>query len=162
MKKFRKKPVVISAVQWTGDNHNEIIEFMQGTVPKFSKFDEVLIETLNGTVSATKGEWICRGVQGEYYPCKPDIFDQTYESVSRFRILRILRLLKKILGFPFILGLTMIYYLYLIFKLMVNYFQYGAEAIILWEKDEPERFRRVINEIYEREEGVPYNSDSEL
>ena len=79
--KFRKKPVVIEAKQYTGDNGQEIADFMhrqrhalQGT--------KLLIGTLGGIMSADINDWIIRGVQGEYYPCKPDIFDKTYERVE--------------------------------------------------------------------------------
>ena len=60
-KKFRKIPVVIEAYQTE---------------------EEVLIETLEGTMKADKGDWIIRGVKGELYPCKPDVFKMTYEKVD--------------------------------------------------------------------------------
>ena len=93
MPKFRKKPVVIEAVQWTGDNLNEVLSFT-GKHPKwsewFSSFEEYethvnesggifKILTLEGTHDAAPGDWIIRGVHGEHYPCKPDIFEKTYE-----------------------------------------------------------------------------------
>ena len=76
--KFRKKPVVIDAVQWTGENHDEIHDFCNirpGTL-------WVGIETLEGTMFANIGDWIIKGVQGEFYPCKPDIFTATYEPAE--------------------------------------------------------------------------------
>lgn len=92
---FRKKPVVIEAIQWTGSNLKEVIEFT-GKHPKFnqwfSSFEEYedyvkkdryvfKIFTLEGTMEASHKDWIIRGVNGEFYPCKPDIFEKTYEPV---------------------------------------------------------------------------------
>lgn len=83
MPKFRKKPVVIEAVQWTGDNLREIKAFMGvESVPYDAGKDSFLIHTLEGNHEASKGDWVIRGVKGEFYPCKPDIFDQTYEKVE--------------------------------------------------------------------------------
>jgi len=78
--KYRKKPVVIEAIQFTGDNHNECCEFIEGN------FDNTLnypnIKTLEGIMRIDKGDFIIRGVKGEYYPCKPDIFEHTYEPID--------------------------------------------------------------------------------
>jgi len=94
--KFRKKPVEVEAIKWTGDNLKEIIDFT-GKHPKWGKwfcsFEEYEIHvredrnvfkifTLEGVMEASIGDWIIRGVQGEHYPCKPDIFEQTYEAVD--------------------------------------------------------------------------------
>ena len=87
MAKYRKKPVVIEAVQWIGGPHcqaqirslyteNNKVAFL-GCPPH-----EVRIETLEGTMKADFGDWIIKGVQGELYLCKPDIFEQTYEPVE--------------------------------------------------------------------------------
>ncbi len=77
--KYRKRPVVIEAVQFTGTNHEEVQRFDDSLV---AKFHEVPIQTLEGLMVAKKGDWIIRGVNGELYPCKPDIFDKTYEAVD--------------------------------------------------------------------------------
>jgi len=90
--KFRKKPVVIEAVQWTGDNLSEIIEF-SGLHPSaanltWEQYESLVareglkIFTLEGPHLASIGDWIIKGVNGEFYPCKPDIFEKTYDSVS--------------------------------------------------------------------------------
>lgn len=86
--KYRKKPVVIEAVQWTGDNYDEICKF----VGKYLKLDAselyhntpaiLLIDTLEGEMAASIYDYIIKGVKGEFYPCKPDIFLQTYEEVE--------------------------------------------------------------------------------
>ena len=95
MAKFRKKPVVIEAVQWSGNaGKKEIQDFVgkeleselesetayvagQGA-PLFS----LVIETLEGNHKAMPGDWIIKGIRGEFYPCKPDIFELTYEPVE--------------------------------------------------------------------------------
>lgn len=77
--KFRKKPVVIEAVQWTGDNEMEIYDFSNGKVLHIAGSTKMLVPTLEGDMQASVGDWIIRGVQGEFYPCKPDIFAATYE-----------------------------------------------------------------------------------
>jgi hypothetical protein len=78
--KFRKKPVVIEAVQWTGDNLSEIQRFYRPNEILIG--DKIVISTLGGTITADKGDWILKGIKGEYYPCKPDIFAETYEKVE--------------------------------------------------------------------------------
>lgn len=94
MPRFRKKPVVIEAVQWMKDGHGGleggappwISEAMQvklatpGSIIRMG--DSVHIFTLEGMMKAMPGDWIIRGVKGELYPCKPDIFEQTYEAVK--------------------------------------------------------------------------------
>lgn len=82
MKKFRKKPVVIEAIQWNGSNMYEVIEFTDGSDNFGFVDDKVSIETLEGVMTASLGDWIIKGVHGEFYPCKPDIFEKTYEPVD--------------------------------------------------------------------------------
>lgn len=80
---FVKKPVKVQAVQWTGDNYEELIDLVGHAVFPYSFDDgEVIIRTLEGVHHARKGDYIIRGINGEFYPCKPDIFKQTYEEVS--------------------------------------------------------------------------------
>jgi hypothetical protein len=80
---FRKKPVVIEAIQWIGDSPE-----MRRIVRQFvdANLDErnagLKIETLEGWMTVTSGDWIIKGVAGEFYPCKPDIFEATYEPVN--------------------------------------------------------------------------------
>ena len=86
--KFRKKPVVIDAVQWAGNNLSEIQAFYKPARAMPLMYDGILvgndihIHTLEGMMIANKGDWIIKGVKGEFYPCKPDIFEQTYEPVE--------------------------------------------------------------------------------
>lgn len=79
--KFRKKPVVIEAVQWTGDNVDEVLEFVGGELPVV-RDEKIFISTLEGVMRGDIGDWIIRGVKGELYPCKPDVFEATYEAVE--------------------------------------------------------------------------------
>lgn len=85
--KFRKKPVVIEAVQYQ-PNNQDVYYFMKETEEYIlnNTFqiigDNLHITTLEGVMTASPGDWIIRGVKGEYYPCKPDIFETTYEKVE--------------------------------------------------------------------------------
>lgn len=96
MKKYRKKPVVIEAIQLKVDNFDAVCDFMGGTpVPKINpdfSVDEngdtnepylgVYIETLEGKMLANYGDYIIKGINGEFYPCKPDIFEKTYDEAD--------------------------------------------------------------------------------
>lgn len=91
--KYVKKPVEIEAIQWDGLNLNEILEFV-GENLKYEIFDEawrlnqappyidMKIHTLEGDMEVSKGDYIIKGVRGEFYPCKPDIFNDTYRLVD--------------------------------------------------------------------------------
>lgn len=86
--KYRKKPVIIEAVQWTGENVKEIATFMGvESVPYDLNTRNLSIVTLEGIMEAAKGDYIIKGVQGEFYPCKPDIFAETYEELEYLNIL---------------------------------------------------------------------------
>lgn len=78
--KYRKKPVVIEALKWTGKNLDEIKEFTNYKGYKFN--GQLMIDTLEGKHIATVGDMIIKGVHGEFYPCKPDIFEKTYEMIG--------------------------------------------------------------------------------
>lgn len=97
--KFRKKPVVIDAIVWTGSNIDEALLFIRDGHKDFSHLPktggnvsagvgysppigELTIPTLEGDHTARPGDYIIRGVKGEFYPCKPDIFEMTYEKVD--------------------------------------------------------------------------------
>jgi len=89
MSKYRKKPVVIEAVQFYGSNGSECAVWCGGHFnanPKPSDPSdvayEILIPTLEGTMTANLNDWIIKGVKGEFYPCKPDIFAETYEDAE--------------------------------------------------------------------------------
>lgn len=78
MARYRKKPVVIEAMQYTGGNHDEIDTFMGRG--EHDELNRRFISTLEGRMLVSPGDWVIRGVQGELYPCKPEIFDATYEK----------------------------------------------------------------------------------
>lgn len=102
MAKYRKKPVVIEAVQWTGKNIGAIKKFV-GASAKFHYYItakdmiavsetppsvgdygvNLTISTLEGDMQAEIGDYIIQGVNGEFYPCKPDIFEKTYDKVEQ-------------------------------------------------------------------------------
>lgn len=79
MSKYRKKPVVIEAVRWTGENTKEINNF---AYPNGVHGNRVVIQTLEGVMQGNVGDWIIKGIKGEFYACKPDIFAATYEPVD--------------------------------------------------------------------------------
>ena len=78
--RYRKKPVVIEAIQWTGTNGRDIARFMGAT--DYVDSVAIQIRTLEGNMNVSVGDWVIKGVKGEFYPCKPDIFEQTYEEVA--------------------------------------------------------------------------------
>lgn len=80
MSKFRKKPVVIEALQFIGGNFDEIERFCGGDAE--FRDGQLLVATLEGPLRASPKDWLIRGVKGELYPCKPDIFEATYEPVN--------------------------------------------------------------------------------
>ena len=95
--KYIKKPVVVEAIQLTAYNYDKVCEFMGRTPEQVSNpmfdFDEwggnrdeylgIVIDTLEGKMTANIGDMIIKGVKGEFYPCKPDIFVETYDKVER-------------------------------------------------------------------------------
>ncbi len=82
---FRKKPVIVSAVQWTGDNWAELSDLglpaPHGPIRFPLNRTDVVIRSPEGSMTASPGDWIIKGVAGEVYTCKPEIFDQTHEEV---------------------------------------------------------------------------------
>lgn len=83
MKKYRKKPIVIEAIQFDGRNGQEIQCFTDILKITPTCWGTLLIDTLEGTMEASAGDWIIQGIQGELYPCKPDIFKATYTRVRK-------------------------------------------------------------------------------
>lgn len=97
LNRYRKKPVVIEAIKWTGQNHREMFDFLSDdkdsdlnymdSTGKNFRIDHgrvdcgLIIKTLEGDHIASHGDYIIKGIKGEFYPCKPDIFELTYEPV---------------------------------------------------------------------------------
>lgn len=88
MGKYRKKPVVIEAWQFTKENFTNGTpkEFRNENITLWSQYGGKIIEgeikTLEGVMVVSENDWIIKGVNGEFYPCKPDIFEKTYEEVK--------------------------------------------------------------------------------
>lgn len=80
--KYRKIPVIIDAIQFTGDNIKEVEAFVPESEGCLSTWGDFLLFNEHGEVTASPGDWIIRGVQGEFYPCNDVVFKQTYEPVS--------------------------------------------------------------------------------
>ena len=80
IKQYQKKPVTVSAVKWDGTNLQEILSFTNNKA--MIKNDILIIPTLEGTMAAEVGSYVIKGVKGEYYPCREDIFEDTYEEVK--------------------------------------------------------------------------------
>jgi hypothetical protein len=88
--KYRKVPVVIDAWQWMGDCLRDLNNFCESNnLPKDRFYigsrggvSGLIIQTLEGEMLAQKNDWIIRGIEGEYYPCKPTVFNKTYEIVE--------------------------------------------------------------------------------
>ena len=86
MQKFVKKPVVVEAIQYNGINITEIESFVGVKLPTvlLSVEDtQLVIPTLEGDMKVSKGDYIIKGINGEFYPCKPSVFEQTYELVEQ-------------------------------------------------------------------------------
>lgn len=83
--RFVKKPIVVNAVQWTGNNEHEVMKFVGKhcfITEKSVGVKELIINTLEGDYHASVNDWIVQGVKGEFYPVKPDIMEQTYTEVD--------------------------------------------------------------------------------
>lgn len=80
IKKYIKNPIPIEALQWNGDNKDEVLSFIGESAE--IRGGSLYIKTLEGDMLATIGSYIIKGVNGEFYPCREDIFEKTYEEVS--------------------------------------------------------------------------------
>lgn len=80
IKQYQKKPVTVSALKWDGTNLQEILSFTNNKA--MMKNNTLIIPTLEGIMAAEVGSYIIKGVKGEYYPCRGDIFEDTYEEVK--------------------------------------------------------------------------------
>lgn len=83
IKKYKKKPVTIKAVKYNGENIDEIVDFVDNDSLIINNILSMIeINTLEGVMAVCKGDYIIKGINGEFYPCKPDIFEKTYEEYS--------------------------------------------------------------------------------
>lgn len=83
MKKYRKRPLVIEAMRWNGSNFAEFLAWsgLEHAEQELGSWN-LIIPTLEGNMIASEGDYIIKGIKGEFYPCKPDIFEATYEEVE--------------------------------------------------------------------------------
>jgi hypothetical protein len=81
--KYRKKPIVIEAIQWDGNLETLNVFPKKDVEPVKLRGGDLYIQTLEGEMKASIGDFIIKGVHGEFYPCKPDIFELTYEQVIK-------------------------------------------------------------------------------
>lgn len=79
---YIKKPIPVEAIQWTGHNFDEIHDFIIGQPIVVTTFNELVISTLEGDMKAPVESWIIRGPLGEYYPCRKEVFEKTYEAMD--------------------------------------------------------------------------------
>lgn len=78
--KYRKKPIIVEAIQYTDDNLLEVMKFCGEGKTLFDYY--LYIVTLEGNMRVNIGDYVIKGVRGEFYPCKPDIFEETYEAIN--------------------------------------------------------------------------------
>jgi hypothetical protein len=84
VRSFRKKPITVAAIQWTGDNLDEIVDFTCGLFRRAATLELTaeVFDVLHDTwVGVRTGQWIIRGVKGEFYPCDAEVLDATYDEV---------------------------------------------------------------------------------
>ena len=85
VKKYIKKPITIEALQWKGDNRKEVFDFCEKAyfnfIPETESF-QLNIQTLEGPMQASVDDYVIKGIHGEFYACKPDIFHKTYDIVE--------------------------------------------------------------------------------
>lgn len=80
VKQYRKKPVSIYALQYAGNNQEDICKFVGEN--SYMAGNRVIIKTLEGDMTCSIGDYVIKGINGEFYPCKPDIFEKTYELIG--------------------------------------------------------------------------------
>lgn len=81
---YQARPVVKEAMQLTSDNVNEVVTWIGSGARYGEDHSLFVIQTIEGDMRASVGDWIIKGLRGEFYPCRSDIFEQTYEAVSPF------------------------------------------------------------------------------
>ena len=84
---YRKRPVTVQAIRWDAENLFEVVDFLGNDYGGFISNDDlaitrIVIETLEGPMQASRGDYIIRGIHGEHYACKPEIFESSYELVE--------------------------------------------------------------------------------
>ena len=82
MAKFRKKVIELEAIQWTGENLLDVTDFVGDPANVMGQIQTLFINSEDNVVTVVPNDWIIKGVKGEFYPCKPDIFAATYEPAE--------------------------------------------------------------------------------
>lgn len=82
MAKYKTKPCEIEAIQWTGKNIIELLDWGQGKI-LWNDVDDLFIDTLEGRMKASINDYIIKGLRGEFYPCKPNVFEKKYEKIKQ-------------------------------------------------------------------------------
>lgn len=80
--RVRKRPVIVETMQYTGKNGRDIRRWMVGSARSYRAAEPFRIATLEGEMTVSPGDWVIKGIQGEFYPCKPDIFQATYDQAG--------------------------------------------------------------------------------
>lgn len=80
MARYKTKPCEIEAIQWTGKNIIELLDWGKGKI-LWDDADDLFIDTLEGRMKANINDYIIKGLRGEFYPCKPDVFKKKYEAI---------------------------------------------------------------------------------
>ena len=80
--KYKKRPITVDVILWTGKNIKEIMDFMSWRNANYDNKNGLVIHTLEGNHSADVGDYIVKGIKSEFYPVKPDIFALTYERLE--------------------------------------------------------------------------------
>jgi hypothetical protein len=85
--KYRKKPVIVEAKQWDGSKKSatELLHWIFPDIEEDSEANELTIDTLEGKMRVSPGDFVIKGIKGEFYPCKPDIFNATYECIGGYK-----------------------------------------------------------------------------
>jgi hypothetical protein len=79
--RYKTRPCEIEAIQWTGKNIIEILDWGQGNI-LWNDVDDLFIDTLEGRMKADINDYIIKGLRGEFYPCKPNVFEKKYEKIK--------------------------------------------------------------------------------
>lgn len=79
--RYKTRPCEIEAIQWTGKNIIELLDWGQGKI-LWNDADDLFIDTLEGRMKASINDYIIKGLRGEFYPCKPDVFEKKYEKIK--------------------------------------------------------------------------------
>ena len=84
--KYIKKPIPIEAIQWMGDNVEEILKFMSNNRPLFNELNEIIIRTPEGKMTAPVGSYIIKDIDNQFYPCRKKVFENLYTKIYEHNV----------------------------------------------------------------------------